>query len=57
MMFMAGVLGEPVLVGRERELEALDSFLNSAVEGKGKTVFISGETGSGKTRLTREFLD
>ena len=51
------VLAEPVLVGRERELEELESFLNSAAEGKGKTVFISGEAGSGKTRLTREFLN
>jgi len=52
-----GVLAEPVLVGRKKELEELQSFLNSAVEGKGKTVFISGEAGSGKTRLTREFLN
>lgn len=51
------VLAEPVLVGRERELEELQSFLNLAVEGKGKTVFISGEAGSGKTRLAREFLN
>ena len=50
------VLAEPVLVGRERELEELQSLLNSAVEGKGTTVFISGEAGSGKTRLAREFL-
>lgn len=49
------VLAEPVFVGREKELEELQSFLNSAVEGKGKTVFISGEAGSGKTRLVREF--
>ena len=54
---MKGVLAEPVLVGRERELEELESFLNSAFEGKGKTVFVSGEAGSGKTRLTREFLN
>jgi KaiC/GvpD/RAD55 family RecA-like ATPase/tetratricopeptide (TPR) repeat protein len=56
-MSKAGVLAEPVLVGRERELEELESFLNSAVDGKGKTLFISGEAGSGKTRLTREFLE
>jgi KaiC/GvpD/RAD55 family RecA-like ATPase/tetratricopeptide (TPR) repeat protein len=51
-----GVLAEPVLVGREKELEELDSLLNVAVEGKGKTVFVSGDAGSGKTRVTREFL-
>jgi KaiC/GvpD/RAD55 family RecA-like ATPase/tetratricopeptide (TPR) repeat protein len=56
-MLKTGVLAEPVLVGRERELEALESFLNLAVEGKGKTVFISGEAGSGKTRLVTEFLN
>ena len=53
----AGVLAEPVLVGRERELEELEALLNSALEGKGKTVFVSGEAGAGKTRLTREFLN
>ena len=53
----AGVLAEPSLVGRERELEELEAFLNSAVEGKGKTVFVSGEAGSGKTRFVTEFLN
>ena len=52
-----GVLAEPVLVGRERELEELQSLLNSAIEGKGTTVFVSGEAGAGKTRLIREFLN
>ena len=51
-----GVLPDPVLVGREKEIEELETFLNSALEGKGKTVLISGEAGSGKTRLSREFL-
>jgi tetratricopeptide (TPR) repeat protein len=50
------MLAEPVLVGRERELEKLQKYLKSAVEGKGETVFISGEAGSGKTRLLKEFL-
>jgi KaiC/GvpD/RAD55 family RecA-like ATPase len=52
-----GVFAEPVLVGREHELEELEFFLNSALEGKGKIVFVSGEAGSGKTRLAREFLN
>ncbi len=52
-----GVLAEPVLVGREHELEELNSFLNSTLEGKGKTVFISGEAGSGKSKLAHEFLN
>ena len=50
------VLTEPTLVGREKELEELQRCLDSAVEGKGKTVFVSGEAGSGKTRLINEFL-
>ena len=52
----AGVLAEPVLVGREKELEELQHCLDSAIKGKGSTVFVSGEAGSGKTRLTTEFL-
>jgi KaiC/GvpD/RAD55 family RecA-like ATPase len=27
------------------------------VQGKGTTVFVSGEAGSGKTRLVTDFLD
>jgi tetratricopeptide (TPR) repeat protein len=50
-------LAEPVLVGRERELEALQMHFDSAVQGKGTTVFVSGEAGSGKTRLINEFLE
>ncbi|MGA3111001.1 MAG: BREX system ATP-binding domain-containing protein [Candidatus Bathyarchaeia archaeon] len=50
------LLPEPILVGRERELEALKRYLESASDGKGATVFISGEAGTGKTRLVNEFL-
>jgi tetratricopeptide (TPR) repeat protein len=50
------VLSEPILVGREHELEQLQSLLDSAIKGKGSTVFLSGEAGSGKSRLAREFL-
>ena len=52
-----GLLAEPVLVGRECELEQLSSLLNLAIEGKGSTVLISGEAGVGKTRLVNEFLN
>ena len=50
-------LTEPVLVGRERELEELQHCLELAIERKGTTVFVSGEAGTGKTRLVNEFLD
>ena len=51
-----GVLAEPVLVGREREIEVLQQYLDATAENKGITVFISGEAGTGKTRLVNEFL-
>ena len=51
------MLAEPVFVGREEELAQLEHYLKLATEGKGTTVFVSGEAGSGKTRLTREFLN
>jgi tetratricopeptide (TPR) repeat protein len=50
------LLAEPDLVGRENELETLQHYLDLAVQGKGTTVFVSGEAGSGKTRLVNEFL-
>ena len=53
----SGVLAEPPLVGREREFEELQSCLDSAIGEKGNTVFVSGEAGSGKTRLIHEFLE
>lgn len=51
------VLAEPVLAGREREFEELQRHLDLALEGNGATVFVSGEAGSGKTRLANEFLN
>ena len=50
-------LVEPVLVGREHEFGELQNHLDLAFEGKGTTVFVSGEAGSGKTRLVNEFLN
>ncbi|MFH0817508.1 MAG: BREX system ATP-binding domain-containing protein, partial [Candidatus Micrarchaeota archaeon] len=49
-------MAEPVLVGRERELEELQHHLDLAAQGRGTAVFVSGEAGSGKTRLVNEFL-
>jgi tetratricopeptide (TPR) repeat protein len=50
-------LNEPVLVGREHELEELQAAFESTISGKGTTVFVSGEAGCGKTRITNEFLE
>ena len=50
-------LAEPILAGRSRELDELRLSLDSMKQGKGSTIFIAGEAGSGKTRLAREFLD
>jgi len=55
-MLKSGVLADPVLVSREREFEELQGCLRSAINGRGMTVFVSGEAGSGKTRLVTEFL-
>jgi len=53
---MSGLPAEPKLVGRDHEIEQLIKYLNSALNGKGTTVFVSGEAGVGKTRLVNEFL-
>jgi tetratricopeptide (TPR) repeat protein len=50
-------LPEPFLVGREKELEQLQTHLNSAMAGRGNTVLVSAEAGMGKTRLVSAFLN
>jgi len=52
----SNILAEPIFVARERELNELQHCLDQAVEGRGKTVLVSGEAGCGKTRLINEFL-
>lgn len=42
------------LVGRTAELGVLHSLLDDAEKGHGRTVFLSGEPGIGKTRLSEE---
>lgn len=44
------------LVGRQAELEALRHAVTSSPDG-GRVVFLRGETGAGKTRLLREFVE
>jgi len=43
-------------VGRGSELSKLEGFLQQAIDGSGRVVFISGEPGIGKTSLSDEFL-
>ena len=38
-------------VGREEELERLDGFIDTALAGQGKVVFVTGDPGRGKTAL------
>ncbi|MFO7991171.1 MAG: tetratricopeptide repeat protein [Thermoplasmata archaeon] len=47
---------EPELVGRKEEIQDLRSFYDRCRDGKGSTVFISGEAGIGKTRLVEELM-
>jgi DNA-binding SARP family transcriptional activator/predicted ATPase len=42
-------------VARERELAQLEGFLDVALAGKGRAVFVTGEAGTGKTVLVGEF--
>ena len=43
------------VVGREREVVALEQVLHSAREGKGRSVFVAAPAGVGKSRLLQEF--
>jgi len=45
----------PPLIGREEQLEKMMAKLAFALAGQGTVILISGEAGSGKTRLAEEF--
>jgi len=45
----------PVFVAREQELDRLADSLKTAVLGKGRVFFVTGDAGSGKTALIQEF--
>src|SRR5215468_119041 len=51
----ASILTGSKLVGRESDLAALGEYLKKSREGRRQVVFISGETGIGKTALVDEF--
>ncbi len=44
-----------IFVARQPELEQLDRFLTRALDGEGQVCFITGDAGSGKSALAREF--
>lgn len=46
---------ETICVAREGELALLETYLNLALAGSGGMVFITGESGDGKTLLAQEF--
>jgi tetratricopeptide (TPR) repeat protein len=48
---------DTAFVGREDEQRALKRLFRLAREGEGQAVLVTGETGIGKTRLVREFLE
>jgi len=45
----------PVFVAREHELSTLEKYLDTALSGKGRVVFVKGEAGNGKTALIQKF--
>jgi DNA-binding SARP family transcriptional activator/tetratricopeptide (TPR) repeat protein len=47
-------LADPPLLGREREMAALEALLQHPPEGRAQFIVISGESGVGKTRLAQE---
>lgn len=48
-------LERPPFVGRRQEMAVLQALWEQAAQGRGHMIFISGEAGVGKTRLTEEF--
>jgi DNA-binding CsgD family transcriptional regulator len=47
----------PVLIGRDREIELLNRRLTEAAHGRGGALFVLGDPGVGKSRLTGECFD
>src|SRR5687767_2716245 len=46
--------GQPPFIARREEVEALESAWADAVGSAGRAVFVSGDPGSGKSRLVSE---
>ncbi|HYS69150.1 MAG TPA: ATP-binding protein, partial [Gemmatimonadaceae bacterium] len=49
--------GEAPLVGRSTELALLSKTMDEATKGSGRSVFVVGEGGIGKTRLVTAAAD
>ena len=47
----------PVVIGRARELAALEDQLVAAIAGRGRMTLVSGEAGLGKSALMRRFVE
>lgn len=43
----------PVILGRDDLLQLVDELIGEALAGRGRTIFLSGQAGLGKTRLLR----
>jgi adenylate cyclase len=56
-IFLVGevTVERPLFVARERELAQMGQFLDLALAGQGRVVFVTGEAGSGKSALVQEF--
>ena len=52
-MTRAGSVLCPVIVGRDDILELLDELVAATAKGRGRTLFLAGSAGLGKTRLIR----
>jgi hypothetical protein len=58
-MLQRGILplSQPEMVGREAEINVLNTYLSKATSGQSSTVLVSGEAGIGKTKVIKEFID
>jgi predicted ATPase len=54
---MPNVIPSRPLVGRTHELEFLGKALASAQDGSGSAIFLKGDTGTGKSRLTSAVVE
>jgi len=47
-------LADSIFVGRQREMDELQTILQDALAGRGQMVMLTGEPGIGKTRVAQE---